>query len=156
MGILQSKAAYAIMSVGKKKWEAHLNKRTKPRTVFQHSPGLLLFFLQRQSTRLAICCPYCPCQAICRWGGKPHPPQQRLKKKWELSSKHLLPLPGIGRTTQKLYHISWHNSIRKKAIKRIKLVTGSRRLNCYLNDCKNALTPKAAEQLLELKSKVNP
>ena len=49
--ILQNKTAYAIMPIGKKKSQVHPDEERNPRTVLQHSPGILLFFLQRQSTR---------------------------------------------------------------------------------------------------------
>ena len=54
-GILKWVSAYAIMPVGKKRLQVHLDKRTNPQTVLQYSLGILLFFYSgKVPTRLFV------------------------------------------------------------------------------------------------------
>ncbi len=52
----------------------HVNKERNPRTVLQHSSGVLLFF----------------------YSGKLHQPKRRLKKMQITPCEHLLPVAGVG------------------------------------------------------------
>ncbi len=49
--ILQIKIAYTIMPLGKRKWRVHEDKRVKSPNRVAAQSGILLFLLQRQSTR---------------------------------------------------------------------------------------------------------
>ncbi len=44
--ILKQNFAYAIIVIGKTRVQVHVDEEQNPRTVVQHSPGILLFFLQ--------------------------------------------------------------------------------------------------------------
>ena len=108
--ILKKRSAYAIMPVGKKVVIKSIRTKNGSlnRTAIQLRDPSFLF--RRLTPHQAICCPYGRHLTICRCSGKLHQPQQRLKRRSSLPSKHLLPLPGIGRTTWRSYHMFWQCS----------------------------------------------
>ncbi len=53
--ILKKTFAYAIMPLGKKRLQVHLDKRMNPQTVLPYSLGILLFFYSgKEPTRLFV------------------------------------------------------------------------------------------------------
>ncbi len=55
ISILKKISAYAIMPVGKKRLQVHLDKRMNPQTVLPYSLGILLvFYSGKEPTRLFV------------------------------------------------------------------------------------------------------